>query len=144
VNVEDARQLMARAIPVDLATRAFGVDLDLLRSEAKDGMITLGRTFALARRQAEARLRAVRFAHRSAFMRARLAAGRAARAYVDPARLALALTAFRVAVAASCEDLADRLRPFLPRLADLADRAAKAVLTVDPATARRPAGRAAR
>lgn len=138
MDVDQARQLMARPVPLDLATRAFVVDPDLLVPETKDGMITLGRAFVLARRQAETRLRSARFAHRSAYMRIRRAAERATRAYVDPARLAATMAAFRAAVALAFEDLAARLRPFAPRVAHLADRAAKVVLTVDPATARRP------
>lgn len=139
-----ARALLARPVPVALAARAFGCDPTLLAPLAQEGAVSLHEAFAAARRQAEERLRAVRFARRSAFMRARLAAGRAARAFVDPARLSLALAALRAAVAVSCEDLAARLKPFAPRVAHLAERASKAVLTVDPATTRRPKRRAAR
>ncbi len=142
MNLKDARQFLARPVPVAVAAKAFGCDLALLAPLMKDGLVILGEAFRLARRQAEARLRAVRFARRSAYMKGRRAAERAARAFVHRVHSARALKALRQAVASSCAALSYRLRPVAPRLADLAARAGEAVLEADPAAVLRPARRA--
>lgn len=133
-----ARALLARPVPVALAARAFGCDPTLLAPLAQEGAVSLHEALAAARRQAEERLRSVRFARRSAMMRARRAAERAARAFVDRDRLALAVAALRASTSLACEDLAEKLRPLAPRLADMASRAGQAVLEVDHSDTRRP------
>jgi hypothetical protein len=144
MDLQDARQLLARPVPVDLAAKAFGTHPDNLAPAVQEGLIALGDAFRLARREAEGRLRAVRRSRRSQMMVARRGAERAARAFVDRHRLALALAALRAAVVASCNALADRLLPYAPRLADLALRAGRAAFEADPAIALRPARRAVR
>ncbi len=142
MDLDAARALLVRPVPLALAARAFGCSPELLAPFAKDGAVSLGHAFAAARRQAEACLRAVRRAHRSALMVARRAAERTARAFTPVDRLVLVLAALRAAMAASCAALADRLRPLAPRLADLVARAGQAVIETDPAVGWRIARRA--
>lgn len=143
MDLDAARQLLACPVPVALAAKAFGCQPELLVPLAKDGAVALGEAFRLARRQAEERLRAIRFARRSAMMRARRSNERAARAFISPDRLALVLASLRAATSLACEDLATSLRPLAPRLADLASPAGEAVLEADLIAALRLARRAA-
>lgn len=140
---DDARLLLARPVPLDLAAATFVCDQDLLAPAVKDGMIPLGTAFRLARREAESVVYARRSARRSALVKAQRARERASRSHVDPDVAARALAALRRAAAAICRDLAARLLTDAPRLSDLSDRAAAAVLAVDPATALRPTRRTA-
>lgn len=141
MNLEDGRQLLALPVPLALAARAFCYSLVLLAPAVEDGQMALGEAFRLARRQAEECLRAIRFAHRSVLMISRRAAEWAACAFVGTDRLAFALVAHKAALAASCDDLTDRLPAIAARLADLAQRVAQAVVEADLAAIVRPTQR---
>lgn len=119
--------MMSRRLLVEQAASFFGCSVRLLLPLAKGGTVTLTEAFGAVRRDAEARLRAIRFARRSAYMKARRGLEREAKRLVERAFALGAREALRGAVAAILEALAVILSPIDPCLSARARRAAQAV-----------------
>lgn len=123
-------KLMLRRLLIEQAASFFGCSVRLLLPLAKGGTVTLTEAFCAVRRDAESRLRAIRFARRSAYMKARRGLEREAKRLVERAFATGAREALRGAVAALLEALAIILSPIDPCLSARARRAVQAVRCV--------------
>lgn len=124
---DTATRFMLRRLLIEQAASFFGCSVRLFLPFAKGGTVTLTEAFGAVRRDAEARLRVIRFARRSAYMKARRGLEREAKRLVERASATGTGEALRGAVVAHLEALAVILSPIEPCLSARARRAAQAV-----------------
>lgn len=122
-----AIKLMLRRLLIEQAASFFGCSVRLFLPLAKGGTVTLEEAFGAVRRDAEFHLRAIRFARRSAYMKARRGLEREAKRLVERAFATGAREALRGAVVAILDVLAVILSPIDPSLSARTRRAAQAI-----------------